>query len=78
MPMLNQTASSKTISEDKNRKKLTVALASKSMEAQGPTSQLYRSGIKKDMTNESSGRMSTNPSKVSDVERFCNVTLLVH
>jgi len=48
------------------------------MEAQGPTSQLYRSGIKKDMINESSGRMSTNPSNASDVERFCNVNLLVH
>jgi hypothetical protein len=59
---LNHTASSKTISAEKNMKKLTIALANKSMEAQGPTSQLYRSGIKKDMINESSGRMSTNPS----------------
>lgn len=75
MPILNHTASSKTISEEKNSTKLAIELASKSMEPHGPTSQLYRSGIKKDTTNESSGRMSTNPSKVSDVERFCNALI---
>lgn len=74
MPILNHTASSKIISEEeKNNKKLSIELASKSIEAQGPTSQLYRSGIKKDMTNESSGRMSITPNNISDVERFCNV-----
>ncbi len=71
--MLNHDAVTCKASEVKNNMKLRIVHTSKRTGAVKLETQPYRAGIRKLTIAEISGRVSTRPSSISDVERFAKL-----